>query len=375
MELQFKLAPATKANEKGIEVKNYNGKKIYIGLDVHKKGWQVSIRIDNREIENYSMDPDPDQLYRSLKRKYPGAIYYCVYEAGFSGYWIHRRLIGLGINNIITHPADIPQRGKEKARKTDRTDASKLSRELESGNLEGIYVPGEAEETIRSMNRYRKVLSRQGAKIKTQIKHFLLTKGISYPESKTGKGSWSRSRVERLMHKSSMSRGDKKIIEGKLNDLAYIARRIKEVNDELLRLIKEDEARQRHYENIRSIPGVGVVISTTLIGELGNHERFSSLDKLKSYVGLVPMTYSSGDREKVLGLSKRHNLNLRQMLIEGAWNALYRDEGMRQRYTELLKRGMKPVNAIIRIAVKLLRIIIRVWKTGEKYHKMIPVKA
>jgi hypothetical protein len=70
-----------------------------------------------------------------LNRNFPGGNYHTVYEAGFSGFWTHYKLKGMGINNIIINPADVPTTQKEQLQKDDPTDSRKLARSLRSGEL------------------------------------------------------------------------------------------------------------------------------------------------------------------------------------------------------------------------------------------------
>ena len=97
-----------------------------------------------------------------------------------------------------------------------------------------------------------------------------------------------------------------------------------------------------------------------------NINRFQGLDELASFVGLVPAVYSSGEKEKVLGLSVRHNQYLRYMLIESAWVAIRKDPALTLKYSELIRR-MSKQEAIIRIAKKLLNRIRFVWKNNLPY--------
>ena len=119
---------------------DFRGQIFYIGLDVHKKRWVVTIRLNRLELRTFSMNPSADDLYQHMISNYPGGIYKCVYETGFSGYWSHRQLVQLGIDNIVTNAADVPTSNREKDRKRDSVDSRKLARELENGSLTpGIY--------------------------------------------------------------------------------------------------------------------------------------------------------------------------------------------------------------------------------------------
>ena len=72
---------------------NFSSMNIYAGIDVHKKSWSVTILTDDIEHKTYAQPPCVDTLYRYLTKHFPGATYYSAYEAGFSGYGNHRRLV------------------------------------------------------------------------------------------------------------------------------------------------------------------------------------------------------------------------------------------------------------------------------------------
>ena len=95
------------------------------------------------QLDNFSMNPDPQKLVEYLKRNYPEAEYRSVYEAGFSGFEAHRTLCKLGVKNIVINPADVPTSGRERNYKNDSIDSRKLARELENGSLTGIYIQKE----------------------------------------------------------------------------------------------------------------------------------------------------------------------------------------------------------------------------------------
>jgi hypothetical protein len=106
---------------------SFKGQHFFIGLNVHKKNWAVTIRLQKITLKKLSMDPLPEQLYKYLTTHYPDGVYHSVYEAGFCGYWIHRRLVELGIENIIVNAADIPTSHKEKDHRQDKIDSAKLA--------------------------------------------------------------------------------------------------------------------------------------------------------------------------------------------------------------------------------------------------------
>jgi transposase len=107
---------------------DFKGQNIYVGIDVHLKSWSVTVLSEHSVLKKFSQNPDAESLHKYLTGNYPGAKYNSGYEAGFCGFWIHRRLVELGINNIVVNPADVPTMSKEKLRKTDAVDCGKLAR-------------------------------------------------------------------------------------------------------------------------------------------------------------------------------------------------------------------------------------------------------
>lgn len=114
---------------------DYSGQNIYVGFDVHLKSWKVSIMTERMKIKPFSQDPCPEALVNYLKKNFPGGNYYSAYEAGFCGYWIHHKLVSLGVKNIVVNTADIPTTHKEKVAKEDKRDSRKIVRSLRSEEL------------------------------------------------------------------------------------------------------------------------------------------------------------------------------------------------------------------------------------------------
>lgn len=143
---------------------DFTNQTICMGIDVHKKSWTITIMFQRMLLKTFTMNPEPKELLRYLHKNYPGAKYKSVYEAGFCGYWIDRILSSNGTENIIVNPGDLSTKNNEKRRKTDKIDSRKLARELQSGTLEGIYIPSEEDESLRVLNRLRMQLTKDQAR-------------------------------------------------------------------------------------------------------------------------------------------------------------------------------------------------------------------
>lgn len=165
---------------------DFSGQNIYVGIDVHLKSWSVAILSEHSVLKRFSQSSEPEALHKYLVSNYPGANYFSVYEAGFCGFWIHERLTDLGIANIVVNPADVPTMSKEKLRKTDSVDCNKLARELRSGSLVGIYVPGVETLELRSLIRMRNLIVKDSTRAKNRIKSLLRFKNADHLASFIG---------------------------------------------------------------------------------------------------------------------------------------------------------------------------------------------
>ena len=159
---------------------SFKSQVIYCGIDVHKKSWKVCTRHCGMQLDNFSMNPDPQKLVEYLKRNYPEAEYRSVYEAGFSGFEAHRTLCNLGVKNIVINPADVPTSGRERNYKNDSIDSRKLARELENGSLIGIYIPERENLILRDLTRRKEQVTGNITRIKNRIHSHLNFNGVEF---------------------------------------------------------------------------------------------------------------------------------------------------------------------------------------------------
>lgn len=342
---------------------DFTGQRIDVGLDVHKKSWKVVIYTQYGFFKSFSQDPDPKILAGYLRRSFPGGTYQLVYEAGCFGFWIQHQFQNLGIQCMVTHPADVPTTDKQKKRKTDRVDARKLAMELAANRLEGIYVPSERAIADRLLVRTRAKMVKNQTRLKNQIKSLLTFLGIDIPFDSSH--HWSgrfMQWLDQLELPDSMATASLRIylqlLQDTKNQVAQCTRQ--------LRRLARTPAYKPQVDLLRSIPGIGEITAMVLLVELIDIQRFKNLDKLCGYVGLVPDVASTGQSIQVKGLTKRANSYVKYMIIEAAWIAVAKDPTLMADFAELTKR-MKKQHAIIRIARKLLARVRFVWKNAQPY--------
>lgn len=342
---------------------NFYGMDVYVGIDVHKKSWSVTILIDDIEHKTFTQPPSSDKLHNYLVKHFPDATYHSAYEAGFSGYGHHRRLLELGINNIVINPADVPTTGKEKAGKTDKVDSRKIAKGLRSGSLDSIHVFEEDRQDLRSFARMRHIMQRDVRRSKQRIKMFLLFNTISIP-SDLDNDSWSNAFETWLASISFPTSEGKRTFEFLLSNYHFQKQQIRQISKELRAHFRKYH--KQDYYLLRSIPGIGPLSAIAIITEVGDINRFSNINKLSSFVGLLPLTSTSGEVERVGGMSYRCNHYLRTILVEASWQAVRKDPAMLIYYKQHASKG-NGKRAIVKVAAKLLNRIRYVLKNKKPY--------
>jgi transposase len=345
---------------------SFNNSHFFVGVDTHLKNWKVTIRFNGIELKTFSMNPSPSELFNYLKKNYPGGIYHIVYEAGFCGFWAQRKFEELGLDCIVVNPADVPTSNKEKVNKNDPIDSRKLSRELENKSLTGIYIPDIFHEELRSLMRLRYRIVQNQTRIKNRIKGLLHTRGFKIPDQFTGNKRWSAAFIKWLSEEIKFNTNAGNFA---FQNMILQLLQLREHNKNVLKQLRK-EAKEKEIASViqalQSAAGIGFITAMTFYTEIIDIKRFSYEDQTSTFVGLVPSIRSSDDNIYGNEISFRQNKFLRPLIIEAAWRAVREDPAMTLKYKELTKR-MKPQEAIIRIAKKLLKRIRHVWLKHEEY--------
>jgi len=346
---------------------DFKGQNIYVGIDVHLKSWSIAVLSEHSVLKKFSQSPNAEALYRFLVNSYPGASYHSVYEAGFCGFWIHEKLAKLGINNIVVNPSDVPTMIKEKLRKTDSVDCSKLARELRSGTLKGIYVPCVETLEMRSLIRLRNTIVKDSTREKNRIKSLLRFHGVEIPEQfmRHSIGNWSKRFLGWLREVELSTEYGKKALGLHIEQFVRLRGMLLQ-ETRAIRSLSRKAPFVEPLHLITTVPGIGITTGILLLVEIDDVSRFKDAYQLASYIGLIPMCHSSGEKDGVGDITIRKHALLRCCIIEAAWIAVRKDPAMTMAYEEYRKR-MNPQKAIVKIARKLVNRIYFVLKRRKEY--------
>src|SRR5215208_4853933 len=162
-------------------------REAFIGIDAAKLRNAVAIADAGRDGEVRflgEVDASPEGMRRLAARlaaKYD-RLHFC-YEAGPTGYGLHRLLTGLGHHCTVVAPSLIPRRPGDRV-KTNRRDALTLARLLRAGELTPVWVPDEGHEAIRDLVRARAAAVETLRVHKQQVSAFMLKHGRHFPRKK-----------------------------------------------------------------------------------------------------------------------------------------------------------------------------------------------
>ncbi len=337
---------------------------LYVGIDVHKKQWSVSIFTGQIHHRTFSQAPFPDVLQIYLEAHFPGAEIHCAYEATRFGFWIARELISFGYTCLVVNPADIPSTHQETQNKTDQIDSRKIAKALQAGLLTGSYIPSEELEGDRQLFRYRKRLWSDLVRVKNRIKGTLAFAGITIPVQYDN-AFWTKAFLCWLKEVNMPSKSGRDTLDLLLEQYDRIYKHHLDVSRKVRQLAKCSRYASRG-QLLQTIPGIGPLTSIQLMVEIEDITRFPCFKKLNSFVGFKPTTYSSGEHDWKGHLTNRKHNALRSSLIECAWQTIQKDPVMLVKYEELIKRMTKKRAAVV-IARKLLSRIYHVLKFEEPY--------
>lgn len=345
---------------------SFIGQNIYVGIDVHLKSWIITVMLEHSDFKTLSINPEAKALKLYLNKHFPEGSYYSAYEAGFTGFSTHRDLEDEGIQNLVVNPADIPTTDKERKQKEDKRDSRKIARSLRAGDLQSIYIPKIETMELRALVRYRKTLVKEISRNKNRIKSFLYCHGIYIPPTiSVASKHWSGKFTQWLESLTFRTEFGKQVLEQHLNITTFLRKSLLEVNKEL-RKIKKAGPYSKSINFLCSIPGIGLITAATLLSEIEDFKRFKNLARFCSFVGLIPTTNSSGEKDITGRITQRSNKPIRAVIIEAAWIATRNDPVLAKKYNELCCR-MKPNEAIVRVAKKLLSRIRSVMINEKQY--------
>jgi transposase len=338
------------------------GKEVFLGLEDSKRTWKVCVRCDGMIVQEASMPTGYEHLQTFLLRCYPECKIRVIYEAGFHGFWLHDLLEEAGIDCVVTPPCKVTQEKVNKV-KTDRIDARRLAKVLESGDYTSCWVPDQELREDRQISRMITQLQRNITRTKNQIRKFLDFHGLNgdFPAGRWGALHYQQLRSIKLSPMLQICLDT----YFRMLDQAVAIR--KNLLIELRRLSRKDRYRQS-VQLKESCPGVGWLSAIRFTLEWGEMSRFRCGKHLGSYLGLTASEYSTGDTVRRGRITREGKSQVRAWLIECAWTSLRMDPVLMKKFNRVWANSGSKKKAIVAVARKLAGRMLILEERNEPYH-------
>jgi transposase len=289
----------------------------FIGIDTAKLRNGVAIAEGGRRGEvRYLGEVDAGdaatrKLVAGLAAKYR-KLTFC-YEAGPTGYGLHRLIGSLGHPCIVVAPSLVPKKAGDRV-KTNRRDAEGLAKLLRAGELTSVWVPDERHEAMRELTRARDASRQDLTRKRQQVSSMLLRLGRHYPGIKT----WGARHRSWLANQKFVHPEQRLAIEELLLAERQAGERIARI-EQAIRTAVADWSLAPVVPALMAMRGIDLVAAVTILAEIGDLSRFANPRQLMAYLGLVPSERSTGESVKRGSITKAGNGLARRVLVEAAW--------------------------------------------------------
>lgn len=328
----------------------------YAGIDLHKSYSYVTVMDQSGEIKYQGRhNHDEESLVPTLKSFSRSVV--ASLESTYGWYAQADELEANEIPFVLAHPAKINAIAGKK--KTDKED-SRIMADLHRTNLlPQSFVPTKPRRELRQLVRFRIQLVQSQSIVKTRIRDLLLKQRLvcTYHDI-LGKKSLD------WLGQQSMAPVYRKQIKSLLKQAFLIQEQLEDYNKIMITWSRKDPQAQL----LKSIPGIGPIISVLIMSEIGTIDRFDNSRSFAAYCGVTPSVRSSGGKT-YLGRSNKHaNPYLRWCLAEAVTHLIKRDPVIKQKYDQLVKSKGKG-KAKVAIMNKTARIIFAVLKRQPAYFR------
>lgn len=332
----------------------------FIGVDHHK---QVSVMTvldeDGRELKNGRVANLRRHVERFLEGYRP---FTAVLEAGRSSYVMADLLRELGGEVKIANALQV--RAIAHARiKTDKRDSRTLAQLLRADLIPEIYQRGEWNRRAQRVMRLRAYWVRKQTEVKNKIRALLAQQReeVRLEVEKREGGLFSSKGME-FLSTLPLEGQDKMVLDDLLQGCRETEAHIKKSDG----LVKALYGEMQEAVRIDTVPGFATTLSVLVAVEIADVRRFPRPADLHSYAGVIPSTYSSGERTSHGHITKQGSAWLRWAALEAVYPAIKKDLGLRTLYGRLARRK-GPNVAKIAVARRLLTIVYRVLTERRDY--------
>jgi len=302
-----------------------------------------------------------DTLLQFFERAAPAIV---GMESCAGSQWIARKIQALG-HKVRLIPAQFVK-PYVKSNKSDIIDAEAIAEAATRPTMRFAALKSEEHADLQALHRVRDQMIGTRTRLINQMRAFCLEYGIVLRQ---GAGLFKVGLPQAVEDQSNdLSSAMRKLFA----DLRQLEQRIGDVTREIEAIASREDVARR----LMTIPGIGALGATALLAAVGNGRQFQKARDLAAWLGLVPREYSTGGKQKLLGISKRGNRYVRKLLVHEARSCFRHLDRTRDRlgnWLDGLQARMHPNKAVVALAAKMARIVwVGLTKPGALYERRDP---
>ena len=318
-----------------------------MGIDVSKDTLDCHLYLQRAELSSVINTVQGfKQISKWLKKQCKGntdGLLVVMEHTGIYTYRLEQYLHKQGIAYVKRPALDIKRSLGMVRGKTDKADARFISKYgwMRKDELVPMKPVSDTLVELQHLMNYRDKLVADRASYLTRIKEL---------EGQMGKKLSSR------------------ISESSTYVMDVLDREIKELEQAIKELLKEEQALQTNYELATSVVGIGFATAVHFIIATENFTRFPDARKLICYCGVAPFKHESGSsirgRTRVSPLA---NKKLKSLLTMAAICAVRFDKDLKSKYEQKVAEGKPKMSVLNIIRAKLIERVFAVVKRQAKY--------
>ena len=314
---------------------------LYVAVEISRKSWTAAVHVPDSGRTGLHVLPAGDAtalaalVERTCKTMTPAVgarpRVLCGYEAGYEGFWLARKLAGLGVETLVLDAASLPVPARGRRVKTDRMDATHMVHALvardrgDPSAVRAVRVPSVDEEDRRRLLRERRRLVKQRTMLVNSIKGLAMLHGM-YGLDPRSPHFAEAVQAAHTGDRRALPPGVRAEMRRTAELLAAVDGRIAEVEAERDHLVEGARAgcggeTGAMLARLVGLRGVGSNDAALLVHEVF-WRGFRNRRELAGWAGLVPAPWASGDGVRSRGIDKAGPPWVRAQLVQLAWRWL-----------------------------------------------------
>jgi transposase len=331
---------------------------LIIGCDYHP-GFQQIAFVDSEtgEVQERRLEhrEEAEKFYRELGAQ--GKKVRVGMEASGQARWFERLLAELNFELWIGD-ASVIHAKRVRKQKTDRQDAQLIRRLMLKDDFPKIWVPSGENRDLRQLLWHRHRMVQARTRIMNQLQAVAINEGLRCKKRLWRESGREQLEAFRLAPWASRRREDLlKLLDGLNPTIA-----------ELTQAIEQEVEKCPAGQRFRTYPGVGPLTALAFVLIIGKADRFQCGKQIASYLGLVPLEDSSGNRRRLGHITKQGNSLLRFLLVGAAQVTACSLPEWRSKYLHLtMRRGRKIAKVAMarKLAVRMYWMMRQEWDYGK----------